>query len=806
MMTSLPLSELKEWPHWLDDVLAKSADRSEGGVAETLAQHTWLVLSRLADFARLRPDLPKQLGRPDLWHILFWSALLHDFGKAMTDFQNVLRGQPNDWIPHRHEVFSLAFVDWIADALTLEQEQWLVAAIVSHHRDADDILRSYARPADDEDDPLEKHFALLSLGVVDGLWRWLNECAGHWMAVLGFAALGAKPLVLKVRTAATRELSMNGAALTYKRLKLYEKFIESTKRNDAAFHVATIALRGHLVTADHSASAHVVALGHADFGCERVYVSRKLNPQKLFAHQREAGDLHGSALLTAPTGSGKTEAALLWASAQAQDGNCARLFYTLPYQASMNAMSLRLGETYNDDNADLPHVGLQHGRSLLSLYRMLMERGEKPQDAAKHTRQMRNLARLNYPSVRVFSPFQMLKGVYRLKGYESLLADYHGSAFIFDEIHAYETKRLALILKLIEHLRTYYNARFLVMSATFPTLIKDELKAALGSPHELVAAPDLFQAFQRHQLQLLDGELTASESLERIANVARSGKSVLVVCNTVRNAQSVFDALNGKLGGAVPTLLLHGRFNMRDRSDKEKQIREKTATNLQQHDPIVLVATQAVEVSLDIDLDTIFTEPAPLEALVQRFGRINRGRKQIGLALVNVYRQPRDGQKIYNERLVQRTLTILERENGKPVSEATIGAWLDEIYSGDVAQAWQQEFDIVARDFEDAILKTMRAFESSDQLEELFYKAFDGTEVLPSCFLAEYERLRETDPILANELLVPVSNRQLGAMKRNRKSWKEGFLDVVDVSYSKETGLNLNEIYQKSAGFVEEEW
>src|SRR2546430_12186109 len=57
------------------------------------------------------------------------------------------------------------------------------------------------------------------------------------------------------------------------------------------------------------------------------------------------------------------------------------------------------------------------------------------------SRWAKNMARLNYQPVRVFSPYQMLKAFYRLKGYEPVLADYYGAAFIFDEIHAYEPKR-----------------------------------------------------------------------------------------------------------------------------------------------------------------------------------------------------------------------------------------------------------------------------------------------------------------------------------------------------------------------------
>ncbi|MGB9903128.1 MAG: hypothetical protein ACPLQO_00485 [Desulfotomaculales bacterium] len=59
----------------------------------------------------------------------------------------------------------------------------------------------------------------------------------------------------------------------------------------------------------------------------------------------------------------------------------------------------------------------------------------------------KNLAALHFYPVSVFSPYQMLKGIYRLKGDEAILADYAGAAFIFDEIHAYEQGRLAMILE-----------------------------------------------------------------------------------------------------------------------------------------------------------------------------------------------------------------------------------------------------------------------------------------------------------------------------------------------------------------------
>src|SRR5690606_36271077 len=103
-------------------------------------------------------------------------AFLHDFGKAAAGFQSTLRGGKR-W-DHRHEVLSLAFVDWIAPAFTLEEQMWLVAAIVSHHKDAEFILQRYRppNPRDDwEDDQLVQRTKEWSPAVVEGLWRWLVE-------------------------------------------------------------------------------------------------------------------------------------------------------------------------------------------------------------------------------------------------------------------------------------------------------------------------------------------------------------------------------------------------------------------------------------------------------------------------------------------------------------------------------------------------------------------------------------------------------------------------------------------------------
>jgi CRISPR-associated endonuclease/helicase Cas3 len=773
------------WPDAMEEMLwAKSAERGVGKRPESLAQHTWDVLQRLAEFIALRPDLPQALAMPRLWQALFWAAFLHDFGKAASGFQARLRG--GDKWPYRHEVLSLAFVDWIAAGFTTEELAWLVAAIVSHHKDADEITVRYAEPEEDEEDWLDGLLIQIEPEALEALWRWLNACAAGWIVDLGLDKFGITPPILPDLALAIVQVQQQGVARIRHWLKIYRRFVRRLKDSAQQTEiVGALTLRGYLINADHSASAHAGALPQVNFETNVILQHLRGAP---YEHQSQAGQISSSALLIAPTGSGKTEAALLWAARQAgAEISLPRLFYTLPYQASMNAMRLRLEQTFPGK------VGLQHGRSLLSLYRMLLEEEDyTPQTAAWQSKWARNLAELNYPPVRVFSPYQMLKGMYRLKGYEALLADYHGAAFIFDEIHAYEVTRLAMILKTIAYLSQNFSARFFVMSATFPTLVKTWLQEALGMSAEITASDDLFAAFRRHRLALLNGEIVNLDALEQISQDALSGKSVLVVCNLVDRAQTVYQQLQTRLAPAgILVELLHGRFNMRDRSAKEKLVRDAAGSTSAARRALVLVATQVVEVSLDIDIDTLYSEPAPLEALVQRFGRINRRRQQTDLAPVHVYRQPTDGQKIYEEILVQRTLAILERENGRAVDEAAIGRWLDEIYSGQVAQQWQTQYRRAAAEFEATCIHAMQPFAADQRLEEEFYKAFDSVEVLPQGLVEAYKQVRAEHPILAGELLVSISWKRYYALKSKQRIQPktDDLPPVINADYNAEMGL-----------------
>lgn len=787
-----------ETPDYLRGILAKSD-------GETLFVHTWNVVSRFADQARLRPDVPALIGNRRLWHQLYWACLLHDFGKVATGFQAMLISKGTQRWGYRHEVGSLAFLGWLFPDTRSDDYRWITAAIVSHHKDAQTIKGDYKQGGPSIRDVA----AQLAVAPLDRLWQWLHEYGAAWQAALGLEQMGIETPLLLGQDEAVTLVRDWGEEQIEQALRVYRRLTDELPSKPALRKQATVtlALRGMIITADHSASAHIDTPPALPVETYVMIVDRlKWSLDRLHRHQEESAAATGHVMLTAPTGSGKTESALFWTFGSTPQ-LVPRLFYVLPFQASMNAMRHRLEALFPG------LVGLQHGRAVQALYRVYIEQGHDVMGAMAQAKEQKNRTELNYFPVRVLSPYQMLKACYKLRGYESILSDYFGAAFIFDEIHAYEPKRLALILKLVAHLRLHYHARFLVMSATFPDLVKDVLREALGDYAEITASAALFQAFQRHRLHVLDGDMHDADNVAKIVATAQSGKSVLVCCNTVPRAQEMWRSLRECLPHDATVVLLHSRLNGRDRLERERQVMDACGLDSAVRRPVVLVATQVVEVSLNIDLDTIYTDLAPLESLIQRFGRVNRGRKQrdtdgqAALAPVHVFREPIPEKDLrpYDLRLLHGTLRLLEEQDGQPIVEQEVSAWLNKIYAEyaeDYAQGWQKVYQECAVDFDEEVLRSLVAFQADDELEQKFYAAFDSIEVLPQVFEQEYfELMNQRQFVEAQSLMVSIAYWQYGMLAQkgkvragNRKA--EDVLErvtVVMATYDPDMGLLFDE-------------
>jgi CRISPR-associated endonuclease/helicase Cas3 len=765
----------------LCSIWAKSS--RDGRDGETLVEHTYAVISAFAQLARRYPALAQRVGDPSLWHRAFWSCWFHDLGKIANGFQAVLRHKGMRWT-HRHEVLSLAFLGCFLDA-ECEDFGWIAAGVASHHKDAPIILEElYNQRLDPEDWGCSQLADEIESGPWLAFQLWTLNSAPEKLDELGLRNLGIRTLGAPNGSRSSRdripELLVAG-------LKAYFRFWKGIKRlsaEDPRNHAA-LALRGLVVQADHLASARAPALDNSLLPSRSDFLSKlNLLEADLFSHQHQIGRIRGSVILSAPTGSGKTEAALLWARNQQEHEPASRtLIFLLPYQASLNAMHQRLGALLSRD------VALVHAKSLQALYRTLMDRGYDQADAERLAREDNNFGRLNKPSVRVSTPYQILKAAYRLKGYEATWTSLADSLVIIDEIHAYEPGRLGLLLELLSELVLRWNVKVCAMTATMPTWL-NRILSGLLSGKEIVPNSELFQSFARHRIEITDGQLLDDSVRDAALKEFAAGKSVLLAANTVSTAQRLYSSLRTRLPKEA-CLLLHSRFASGDRLEKESILLKRIGPSDGPRRPAIAVSTQVVEVSLNLDFDTIITEPAPLEALLQRFGRVNRSRTK-GIVPVRILTKSLHDQKIYDRELTARSLSILQQNEGNVIDEWKVREWLDKVYEGELERRWTEEIERNRREFRDSCLSSLRAFETDDRLEESFDRLFQGTEVLPLSNIDKYRSLKQESVLKATQLLVPISwdhvQRHAG-----RFGW-DSSLDVrtADFPYDEEYGLQLD--------------
>jgi CRISPR-associated endonuclease/helicase Cas3 len=755
----------------LSDVLAhiwaKSA-AEPGAEGERLAVHTGWVLGRLADWRSRLPNLCRY-SRPDIWDLAAWACLLHDVGKVARGFQSMVRDGPR--FAHRHEVLSLITVGWLE--LPEDQRALVAAGVATHHRDWSVIQTSYKPP-----DERARLVGEMSARDETALRRWLAGEGAPNLVNLGFSPL---PPLREADPAEAMLLAMTALS----------RFARSLAATGTAVHPASLAartIRGLVLLADHAGSAHERLSepssmeSPAKFRETVPFLRAALPP-----HQDLAANTTGHCLLTAPTGSGKTEAALLWATKQREVAEAPRtIFYVLPYRASLNAMHARMRSTYelSDD-----HVVLQHSSATTSLYDRLLDHKDYTRaQAARTAIRNRALGKLMTAPVRVLTPYQLLRGFFGLKGHEAVLTDASEGLFILDELHAYDPGRLALILAAVEHLAKDVGASVLAMSATFPNVLRALLRETLGAATEIEADQRTKDDAQRHILRFADRDLLSDETLAHIIARQAAGEAVLLVTTTVARAQQAYAALRGQLGdGALG--LLHSRFTGEDRTRKEVTLMTKVANGRSRvgEPGTILVATQVVEVSLDVDFDVLFTDPAPVEPLIQRFGRVNRGRRG-PLRDVFVHTAvPNATERIYGRAPVDRALETLRPWTGRPVREEMVQSWVDATYEP-IAEVFIADVMRRIREYRRSVIETNRPLESHEDLKELFDEQFDGTEVVPLSLRGEYEHRLEEDPLTAPGLRVPVSQGQWFRLRRTGRLVDSEF---ADVPYSPTLGLDL---------------
>ncbi|HOV43696.1 MAG TPA: CRISPR-associated helicase Cas3', partial [Syntrophothermus lipocalidus] len=584
-----------------------------GETSTSLSLHSRQVADYVRSVARAYKCHWQQLlgekNAEQLARALVIAALAHDLGKAACGFQRSLQERNFRW-EFRHEVLSAALLS--CGNLDDSTKMLALAAVLTHHRDLNDsgLLNDACLVALPEPDILEMVLRKFSEKAreLTTWWGWLENFCGK-EPELQHIVFPEKPEELVAPDMWVERLKDE--------IEGIEMFAD-TRANEL------LLARGWLMAADHAVSAGV--------GNFNDVLPRFPKPPAVRPFQQRLASHTGHAFLEAPTGSGKTLAAMLWLENNRKHGE--RVFYLLPYQASIEAMAQTLEKALGQE-----YVGVVHSRALDYAFREHFEVSGDYETAARLAKTETELNRLVHKPLKVGTPFQLLKWFFGIPRFEIGLSEMIGGLFVFDEIHAYDAHTAALIAEMVRVLRQI-GGRCFFMSATFPPFLKSILEEALGETvREYGITRDekdpwtrklLAQA--RHRLRWHEESL--DDLIPDIVKAAKGRNRVLVVANRVAQAQELYRSLKGKIQDVY---LLHSRFTRRDRVALEREIIGSLGglsfTNVR-----VLVATQVVEVSLDVSFDTIFTELAPVDDLLQRFGRVNRYGEHPGGVEVHVAR------------------------------------------------------------------------------------------------------------------------------------------------------------------------
>lgn len=603
----------------LNEILAKS--KLYGGT--TLLDHSEDVfhcVERFADGFQFSFD--KNLAKK--------GALLHDLGKAHPQFQKRVSGKDSetllsqlksDSIVIRHELSSLAFLP------VFPKNEWpvLIDMVVAHHKSING----------------ERGI----LNIKTNYRHWVNDHLKGWEQWFYYG----KQIIEKFGYDCPEFITKEEAE---KALRFTASYCENKKQGWSPY-------RGLLKASDHFASAFIekseVQLNRLFEIPDLSFYRDPMRENSLYHLSKvDTNDKRPHTLVIAPTGAGKTDFLL--------KRTRGRIFYTLPFQASINAMWKRFRDTIPNED-----IRLLHANSKITVGKKNIEE------------QM--LQPLAGSCIKVLTPHQLAAIIFGISGYETILLDIMGCDVILDEVHTYSGYSQSMVLEIVKVLKQF-NCRIHIGTATIPTALYQKLFELLGGEkevYEVKLTDEELNSYNRHQVFKLGDE---TEIYPIIKEAVSKKNKILLVFNTVKKAQAIYKEICEQYE-EVEKLLIHSRFRRKDRFEKEEKLKDVfngTEEN-QGINPCIVVSTQVVEVSLDISFDLMITECAPFDALVQRFGRINRVRTAESLGkLKPVYVIAPEGKGLlYKKDVLDRTFSQLPAD-GNVLKENENQEKIDNVY------------------------------------------------------------------------------------------------------------------------------
>ncbi len=391
--------------------------------------------------------------------------------------------------------------------------------------------------------------------------------------------------------------------------------------------------------------------------------------QELATQTLESIDKPGIIIIEAPMGKGKTEAALACAEIAAYKQNCGGLFFALPTQATTDGMFARLLDWVDCLEDDCAHaIKLFHGKAqfndnietLKFSGSVHIEADEQPGAFVHEWFEGQKKSMLADFVVGTID--QLLLSALKQKHVMLRHLGLASKVVIIDECHAYDAYMSQYLSRALNWLGAY-KIPVIVLSATLPVQRRQALISAylnedikpkfnsdpLGKGRKKQKSEQVPNWAQNRAYPLItytdDGSVHQNavpddgasleveinhvgdeELAETIETLLTGGGCAGVVVNTVKRAQVLARNLRGKFGNET-VYLLHSRFLAQDRAEKEKLLLKelgKPGINITRPTKRIVIGTQVLEQSLDIDFDVLFSDICPADLLLQRMGRLHR--------------------------------------------------------------------------------------------------------------------------------------------------------------------------------------
>lgn len=537
---------------------------------------------------------------------------LHDLGKLNKGFRSMLRGEGTQQYRHWEltEVYLEAHMEILVDVLKPDRPRRLrplISATAGHH----------GRPS--------------TLNQIDKRQAKQTLCSDVLETIQAFVALWPDALLENIDEPQSYALSwwLSGLVTTADWIGSNADWFPPKP--------PIYALPDYLVIAREQAARAVAASGIAPVQSTStpVFDWPTLRPMQEACQSIALLDGPTLAVIEDETGAGKTEAALMLAQRMLLSGKGQGLFFALPSMATADAMFSRVSQSIGKMFRHSPTVTLAHGRAGLSVdFRDIQEGNPNaPEDIGCTGWLSDSRRRALLANVGVGTIDQALLSVLPVKFQTLRHYGLSSKILIVDEVHelgeAYIAETLAALLKL--HRAAGGSA--ILLTATLPLSLRAKLLATydgvddgnLAYPALTIADGEAVQNLPQQTGEKGPIKIERLSTPEAAIALIKEKVGQGAACVWVRNAvDDAIVAVEGLRAQGIAADLLHARYALGDRKRIEQSMRDRFGKTGEDRAGRVLVGTQVLESSLDLDFDMMVSDLAPMAGLIQRAGRLWR--------------------------------------------------------------------------------------------------------------------------------------------------------------------------------------